>query len=191
MDKPTFKTIEEAKEAQSKKAEEVKSAKSKLTTYYKENGLKRNEDYSKDKEHGGKIEKLQSRIDKRSNELDAINDAVKKFEPKTVKGKEKASKKEKSSKGGGNLKYEYPPDITTPDARKKYRIEQRKLAAGGEAKPKTSKKEKEVKEVEDKKSKKKSPVKKEKSTKETKTSAKKKVVSKSKSKPAEDDGDDD
>lgn len=149
MDKPTFADLASAQEAQNESKAKVKAAKTKLTDYFKENGLKRNEDYSKDKKHGKEIEKLENRVDKRSKELEAINEAVKSFDLKNKKpGKTKDEKGEKAP--SKNLKYEYPDNITTPDARKKYRIEQRKLSAGdtgtGGAKPNKPKKGKATKE---------------------------------------------
>lgn len=126
-----FKTYDEALEAQGTAKEAVKEAKSALTDYYTKNKLKRNEDYTDDAKHGAKVAKLQNAIDKASEHLADINEQMKSLKPK----KEKA---------GREMKYEYPADCDTAEKRKKYRIEQRRKAAGNdkpkkEAKPKAGK----------------------------------------------------
>lgn len=117
-----FKTYDEALEAQGTAKEAVKEAKSALTDYYTKNKLKRNEDYTDDAKHGAKVAKLQNAIDKASENLADINEQMKSLKPK----KEKA---------GREMKYEYPADCDTAEKRKKYRIEQRRKAAGND-KPK-------------------------------------------------------
>lgn len=125
------KTEESQDTVKSVKAE-INEAKKALTTYFKENKLKKNEDYSEDKKHGKKISRLEKAVEKAQEKL------------KTVK---------EASKGTGTraTKYEYPDDITTAAQRKKYRQEQRALAKGD--KPKKAKKEKPAKEEKSKKSK--------------------------------------
>ena len=135
-----FDSLEAAQEAQKAKTAQVKEAKVALKTYFQENKLKMTEDYSEDPKHGKKVTRLEAKVDKYSDELNDINEAVKKFKPN--------SGKNKSEGKGGNLKYEYPDDIKTPEQRKKYRIEQRKLAAGGSTK-KTSSKNEPAKEVDE------------------------------------------
>ena len=138
-----FESMEAAVEAQKAKAAQVKEAKAALTNYFKENKLKKTEDYTEDPKHGKKVTRLESKVDKYSDELNDINEAIKKLKP----GKEKSSEPKK-------LKYDYPPEIKTAEQKKKYRIEQRKLAKAGtaeEAKPaktKAAKASKQVAEVE-------------------------------------------
>ena len=61
-----FQTYEEALTAQEEAKSAVKEAKTALTEYYTKNKLKRNEDYTDDAKHGGKIQRLQQNIDKAS-----------------------------------------------------------------------------------------------------------------------------
>ena len=138
-----FESMEAAVEAQKAKAAQVKEAKAALTDYFKENKLKKTEDYTEDPKHGKKVTRLESKVDKYSDELNDINEAIKKLKP----GKEKSSEPKK-------LKYDYPADIKTAEQKKKYRIEQRKLAKAGtegeakSAKTKAAKTSKNVAEVE-------------------------------------------
>ena len=137
-----FESMEAAVEAQKAKAAQVKEAKAALTDYFKENKLKKTEDYTEDPKHGKKVTRLESKVDKYSDELNDINEAIKKLKP----GKEKSSEPKK-------LKYDYPPEIKTAEQKKKYRIEQRKLAKAGTeegkpAKTKAAKAPKNVAEVE-------------------------------------------
>ena len=161
-----FESMEAAVEAQKAKAAQVKEAKAALTNYFKENKLKKTEDYTEDPKHGKKVTRLESKVDKYSDELNDINEAIKKLKP----GKEKSSEPKK-------LKYDYPPEIKTAEQKKKYRIEQRKLAKAGtaeEAKPaKASKKVVEV-EAEEAPKKGKSKAVKEDPVKATKAKSKKK-----------------
>ena len=117
-----YESLEAAKEAQELKAQQVKDAKAALATYFKENKLKKTEDYSEDAKQGKKVTRLEAKVDKYSNELITINEDVKSYKP----GK---AKKEAAPR---NLKYDYPEDVKTAEQRKKYRIEQRKVAKGGE-----------------------------------------------------------
>lgn len=129
----TFKTYEEALEAQGAAKEAVKDAKSALTDYYTKNKLKRTEDYTDDAKHGAKVSKLQKEIDKATDHLTDVNEQM-----KTLKAPKKEAK-------GREMKYEYPAECDTAEKRKKYRIEQRRKANGGEAKPKKEKAAKEEK----------------------------------------------
>ena len=117
-----YESLEAAKNAQELKAQQVKDAKAALATYFKENKLKKTEDYSEDAKHGKKVSRLESKVDKYSEELITINEAVKSYKP----GK---AKKDAAPR---NLKYDYPEDVKTAEQRKKYRIEQRKAAKSGE-----------------------------------------------------------
>ena len=125
----TFKTYEEALEAQGVAKDAVKEAKAALTEYYTKNKLKRNEDYTDDAKHGGKIQKLQNAIDRESSTLENIGEQMKALKPK----------KEKSA--GRETKYEYPADCVTSEQKKKYRIKMRKEAENAD-KPKKEKTEK-------------------------------------------------
>lgn len=135
-----FDSLEAGQEAQKAKAAQVKEAKAALKSYFSENKLKMAEDYSDDPKHGKKVMRLESKVDKYSDELNDINEALKKMKP----GKAKASGEGKAK----NLKYDYPEDVKTAEQRKKYRIEQRKLATGGTTK-KASSKDKPAKKVDE------------------------------------------
>ena len=177
-----FETMESAIEAQKAKATQVKDAKVALTEYFKENKLKKSEDYTDDAKHGKKVTRLEGKIDKYSDELNDINESIKKMKP---------GKKEKSATPK-NLKYDYPEDVKTSEQRKKYRIEKRKEAKSGEATStkKTSKASpsKEVAEVPEKKVKGKSKAK----SKVAESPEASKTKSKSKRRrEVEDEGDDD
>lgn len=97
----------------------LKDAKAALAAYYKENKLKKTEDYSADEEHGKKIARLEANVEKAQNAV----------------GK---TKKEKPTTNRAT-KYEYPADIDTPEKRKKYRQEMRAKAAGKTKKEKPAK----------------------------------------------------
>lgn len=137
-----YESLEAAKNAQELKAQQVKDAKAALATYFKENKLKKTDDYSEDAKHGKKVTRLESKVDKYSEELISINEAVKSYKP----GK---AKKDAAPR---NLKYDYPDDVKTAEQRKKYRIEQRKAAKSGEegseAKPAKAAKAKKAKKAE-------------------------------------------
>lgn len=156
-----FKTYDEAVEAQKVAAQELKAAKTELTEYYRKNKLKRSEDYTDDAKHGTKIARLEKTIDKRTETLADVNVQLEELKPKGTKkipsvsaadrearkaskGKEKPEKPAKEKKERA-FKYEYPEDCDTPAKKKKYRIEQRKLASGeGEKAPKTKAKAEKV-----------------------------------------------
>lgn len=119
------KTYEDALAAQTESKESIKVAKQALTDYYKDNKLKRTEDYSEDKKHGKKISNLEKAVEKAQARLKSANEDVKELKVKTDR----------------KSKYDYPADVDTAEKRKKYRQEMRKAAAG-EGKPKKEKKEK-------------------------------------------------
>ena len=124
MAKAKYKTFEEAQEAQVEGKTKVRDAKQNLTSYLKDNKLKRNVDYSNDKKHSKKIEKLNNVITRASSNLEKINEAVKGLKPK----------KERTSK------YDYPEGITA-DEKKKFRQKVRS-EANKDSKPKKEKKAK-------------------------------------------------
>jgi len=123
MAKQKFADHDEAIEAQTAGKAKVRDAKDALTSYIKENKLKRNVDYTNDKKHGAKITKLSNAVEKASEALVKINDAVKDLKP----SKAKASK------------YDYPEGLTNEE-KKKFR-----QAARSAAKPKKEGKEKKEK----------------------------------------------
>jgi hypothetical protein len=129
--KPTEKTETQPASKVDELKSIVKDAKVALTTYYKENKLKRDEDYTDDAKHGTKIGKLQKTIEKAESKL------AEALEEDAPKGKEKKTKKESSS-AGRETKYDYPADCVTAEDKKKFRIQARKAAEGGD-KPKKEK----------------------------------------------------
>ena len=137
------------------KTPELSKAKKALDAYLKENNLDPTKDWSKDKKHGKKVTELLNKLNKERDkvaaqypEKDWKNEA-KLVKMKKAKEDEKASKKKEKKKSTSRVtKYDYPlidGREMTSDEKKKYRMEQRKLAAGkapkGE-KPKKEKKEK-------------------------------------------------
>lgn len=161
------------------KTPELTKAKKALDTYLKENKLDPIKDWTKDKKHGKKVTELVNKLNKERDKVAAkFPEGDEKNEAKLVKLKakkeeEKASKKkEKKATGKAATKYDYPlidgREMTSAE-KKKYRMEQRKLASG-----KTPKESKETKEKKEKKVKEKpAPEKKEKKAKDKK---KKKAV---------------
>lgn len=123
-------SYEDAQTAQSEAKTSVKDSKTALTTYYKENKLKRSGDYADDKKHGKKIARLEADVVKAQDKLEKANAQVKELKPAST----------------SRTKYDYPDDIDTPEKRKKYR--QLKRAEANGDKPKKSKKAKKTKEVE-------------------------------------------
>lgn len=126
------------------KTPELTKAKKALDAYLKENKLDPTKDWIKDKKHGKKITELVNKLNKERDkvaaaypEKDADNNK------KLVKLKEK---KEKKSAGRTATKYDYPlidgREMTSAE-KKKYRMEQRKLASGNA--PKEEKEAKKVK----------------------------------------------
>lgn len=173
------------KDKPANKTPELSKAKKALDAYLKENNLDPQKDWTKDKKHGKKVTELVNKLNKERDkvaaeypEKDLKNEAKlvklkgKKDAEKTEKKKEK---KEKASSGRTVTKYDYPlidGREMTSDEKKKYRMEQRRLAAGKapkEEKPKeekTKKVKKEEKEVPAKKDKKAKDKKKKKAVKE-------------------------
>lgn len=155
------------------KTPEVTKAAKALEKYLKENNLDPAKDWSKDKTHGKEVTKLLAKLNKERDkvaaqypEKDEANQAklVKMNEKeKAEKAAKKAEKKKKASGTGKKAtKYDYPlvdGREMTSDEKKKYRMEQRRLAAGKapkEEKPKEKKaKEEETKPSKIKKDKKK------------------------------------
>lgn len=145
------------------KTPELSKAKKALDAYLKENKLDPQKDWTKDKKHGKKVTELVNKLNKERDkvaaeypEKDLKNEAKlvklkgKKDAEKTEKKKEK---KEKASSGRTVTKYDYPlidGREMTSDEKKKYRTEQRRLAAGKapkEEKPKEEKTKKVKKET--------------------------------------------
>lgn len=137
------------------KTPELSKAKKALDAYLKENNLDPTKDWSKDKKHGKKITELLNKLNKERDKVAAqypekdLKNEAKLVKMKKAKEDEKAlKKKEKKESTSRVTKYDYPlidGREMTSDEKKKYRMEQRKLAAGkapkGE-KPKKEKKEK-------------------------------------------------
>lgn len=175
------------KDKPANKTPELSKAKKALDAYLKENNLDPQKDWSKDKKHGKKVTELLNKLNKErdkvaaeypekdlKNEAKLVKMKEKKNAEKTEKEKKK-EKKEKASSGRTVTKYDYPlidGREMTSDEKKKYRTEQRRLAAGKapkEEKPKeekTKKVKKEEKEVPAKKDKKAKDKKKKKAVKE-------------------------
>lgn len=167
------------------KTPELSKAKKALDAYLKENKLDPQKDWTKDKKHGKKVTELVNKLNKERDkvaaeypEKDLKNEAklVKLKEKKNAeKTEKKKEKKEKASSGRTVTKYDYPlidGREMTSDEKKKYRTEQRRLAAGKAPKgekpkeEKTKKVKKEEKEVPAKKDKKAKDKKKKKAVKE-------------------------
>lgn len=177
---------EDKKSKPESKTPELTKAKKALDAYLKENKLDPTKDWTKDKKHGKKITELVNKLNKERDkvaaaypEKDADNNKKLVKLNKEKKEKEKSGKKEekKEKKGNGGrtaTKYDYPlidgREMTSAE-KKKYRMEQRKLASGKapkEEKETKKKKEEKVKEkpASDKKDKKAKDKKKKKAAKE-------------------------
>ena len=164
------------------KTPELSKAKKALDAYLKENNLDPTKDWSKDKKHGKKITELLNKLNKERDKVAAqypekdLKNEAKLVKMKKAKEDEKASKKKEKKESTSRVtKYDYPlidGREMTSDEKKKYRTEQRSLAAGKapkEEKPKeekTKKVKKEEKEVPAKKDKKAKDKKKKKAVKE-------------------------
>lgn len=150
---------EDKKSKPESKTPELTKAKKALDAYLKENKLDPTKDWTKDKKHGKKITELVNKLNKERDkvaaaypEKDADNNKklvkLKKKKEKEKSGK-KEEKKEKKSAGRTATKYDYPlidgQEMTSAE-KKKYRMEQRKLASGNapkeEKEAKKAKKEK-------------------------------------------------
>lgn len=143
------------------KTPELTKAKKALDAYLKENKLDPTKDWTKDKKHGKKITELVNKLNKERDkvaaaypEKDADNNKklvkLKEKKEKEKSGKkEDKEKKEKKSAGRTATKYDYPlidgREMNSAE-KKKYRMEQRKLASGNapkeEKEAKKAKKEK-------------------------------------------------
>lgn len=150
---------EDKKSKPESKTPELTKAKKTLDAYLKENKLDPTKDWTKDKKHGKKITELVNKLNKERDkvaaaypEKDADNNKklVKLKEKKEKeKSRKKEEKKEKKSAGRTATKYDYPlidgREMTSAE-KKKYRMEQRKLASGNapkeEKEAKKAKKEK-------------------------------------------------
>lgn len=175
---------EDKKSKPEPKTPELTKAKKALDAYLKENKLDPTKDWTKDKKHGKKITELVNKLNKERDKVAAAypekdadnNKKLVKLKEKKEKEKsgKKEEKKEKKSAGRTATKYDYPlidgREMTSAE-KKKYRMEQRKLASGNapkeEKEAKKAKKEK-VKEkpASDKKEKKAKDKKKKKAAKE-------------------------
>ena len=134
------------------KTPELSKAKKALDAYLKENNLDPQKDWSKDKKHGKKVTELLNKLNKERDkvavqypEKDLKNEA-KLVKMKKAKEDEKASKKKEKKESTSRVtKYDYPlidGREMTSDEKKKYRMEQRRLAAGKTPKEEKPKKEK-------------------------------------------------
>lgn len=143
------------KDKPANKTPELLKAKKALDAYLKENNLDPTKDWSKDKKHGKKVTELLNKLNKERDKVAAqypekdLKNEAKLVKMKKAKEDEKAlKKKEKKESTSRVTKYDYPlidGREMTSDEKKKYRMEQRKLAAGKapkEEKPKKEKKEK-------------------------------------------------
>lgn len=166
------KPAKKAKKPANKTPEITKAAKA-LENYLKENNLDPAKDWSKDKTHGKVVKELMAKLNKERDkvaaqypEKDTANQKklvkMKKASEDEKKAKKEAKakeKKEKASSGRTATKYDYPlvdGREMTSEEKKKYRMAQRKLAAGKtpkESKPKEEPK-KESKKAKDSKKKK-------------------------------------
>lgn len=151
---------EDKKSKPESKTPELTKAKKALDAYLKENKLDPTKDWTKDKKHGKKITELVNKLNKERDkvaaaypEKDADNNKklvkLKEKKEKEKSGKKDKEKKEKKSAGRTATKYDYPlidgREMTSAE-KKKYRMEQRKLASGNapkeEKEAKKAKKEK-------------------------------------------------
>lgn len=134
------------------KTPELSKAKKALDAYLKENNLDPQKDWSKDKKHGKKITELLNKLNKERDKVAAqypekdLKNEAKLVKMKKAKEDEKASKKKEKKESTSRVtKYDYPlieGREMTSDEKKKYRMEQRRLAAGKAPKEEKPKKEK-------------------------------------------------
>lgn len=135
---------DEKKSKLESKTPELTKAKKALDAYLKENKLDPTKDWTKDKEHGKKVTELVNKLNKERDKVAAAYpEADQENNKKLVKLQEKEKKEKKGNGGRTATKYDYPlidgREMTSAE-KKKYRMEQRKLASG-----KASKEEKETK----------------------------------------------
>lgn len=150
---------EDKKSKPESKTPELTKVKKALDAYLKENKLDPTKDWTKDKKHGKKITELVNKLNKERDKVAAAypekdadnNKKLVKLKEKKEKEKsgKKEEKKEKKSAGRIATKYDYPlidGREMTSDEKKKYRMEQRKLASDNapkeEKEAKKAKKEK-------------------------------------------------
>lgn len=134
------------------KTPELSKAKKALDAYLKENNLDPTKDWSKDKKHGKKVTELLNKLNKERDKVAAqypekdLKNEAKLVKMKKAKEDEKASKKKEKKESTSRVtKYDYPlidGREMTSDEKKKYRMEQRRLAAGKAPKEEKPKKEK-------------------------------------------------
>lgn len=163
---------DEKKSKSESKTPELTKAKKALDAYLKENKLDPTKDWTKDKKHGKKVTELVNKLNK---ERDKVAAAYPEADQENNKKLVKLQEKEKKGNGGRTAtKYDYPlidgREMNSAE-KKKYRMEQRKLASGKapkEEKETKKKKEEKVKEkpASDKKDKKAKDKKKKKAAKE-------------------------
>lgn len=132
------------------KTPELSKAKKALDAYLKENNLDPTKDWSKDKNHGKKVTELLNKLNKERDKVAAqypekdLKNEAKLVKMKKTKEDEKASKKKEKKESANRVtKYDYPlidGREMTSDEKKKYRMEQRKLAAGKAPKEEKTKK---------------------------------------------------
>lgn len=132
------------------KTPELSKAKKALDAYLKENNLDPQKDWSKDKKHGKKVTELLNKLNKERDKVAAqypekdLKNEAKLVKMKKAKEDEKASKKKEKKESTSRVtKYDYPlidGKEMTSDEKKKYRMEQRKLAAGKAPKEEKTKK---------------------------------------------------
>lgn len=140
------------KDKPANKTPELSKAKKALDAYLKENNLDPTKDWSKDKKHGKKITELLNKLNKERDKVAAqypekdLKNEAKLVKMKKAKEDEKASKKKEKKESTSRVtKYDYPlieGREMTSDEKKKYRMEQRRLAAGKAPKEEKPKKEK-------------------------------------------------
>ena len=147
-------TKKDKKSKPESKTPELTKAKKALDAYLKENKLDPTKDWTKDKKHGKKVTELVNKLNKERDKVAAAYPEGDKENTKKLvklskeKGKKEESetkeKKEKKSAGKTATKYDYPlidgREMTSAE-KKKYRMEQRKLAQGDSPKEKKEKKE--------------------------------------------------
>lgn len=159
---------DEKKSKSESKTPELTKAKKALDAYLKENKLDPTKDWTKDKKHGKKVTELVNKLNKERDKVAAAypeadqenNKKLVKLQEKEKKEKaeKKAAKEKKEKKGNGGrtaTKYDYPlidgREMTSAE-KKKYRMEQRKLASG-KAPKEEKEKEKPASDKKDKKAK--------------------------------------
>lgn len=138
------------KDKPANKTPELSKAKKALDAYLKENNLDPTKDWSKDKKHGKKVTELLNKLNKERDKVAAqypekdLKNEAKLVKMKKAKEDEKASKKKEKKESTSRVtKYDYPlidGREMTSDEKKKYRMEQRKLAAGKAPKEEKTKK---------------------------------------------------